>query len=65
MILLKILVLVGFVLGAWQSFKSLGKPIIRGGKRWYRQPTGLYYRWYGGRGRTEEQLGPPDPLDRE
>ena len=60
MIILKIIVLIGLVLGAWQSFKALGKPTLRGGKRWYRQPNGLYCRWYGGRSRTEEQLGPPD-----
>lgn len=54
------LALIGLTMGAVRSFRAMGKPIRRGGMRWYRQPDGRYRRWYGGRSRREEELGPPD-----
>ena len=56
MVLLKLLVLIGLILGAWQSFKAMGKPIVRRGKRWFLQPDGRYRRWYGGRAYSEDEL---------
>ena len=58
---LKVLVIIAFAAGAWQSFKALGTPVLRGGKRWYLQPDGRFRRWYGGRSRAEEEL-PPDGI---
>jgi hypothetical protein len=56
MIWLQGLAVVAMGLGAWRSFKALGTPVIRGGKRWYLQPNGRYQRWYGGRSRSEDEL---------
>ncbi|HEX8535728.1 MAG TPA: hypothetical protein VF662_16330 [Allosphingosinicella sp.] len=56
MIWLKLFAVIGMAAGAWQSFKALGTPIIRGGKRWYLQSDGRYRRWYGGRARSEDEL---------
>lgn len=59
MIWLKALTAIALSVGAWQSFRAMGTPIVRGGKRWYPQPDGRYRRWYGGRARREDELGPP------
>ena len=56
MIWLKLFVLIGLILGTWQSFKAMGRPIVRGGKRWFLQPDGRYRRWYGGRAYSEDEL---------
>jgi hypothetical protein len=56
MMWLKALTLVGLTLGAWQSYKAMGTPIVRGGKRWFLQPDGRYRRWYGGRSFGEDEL---------
>jgi hypothetical protein len=52
----KLLTTVALTAGAWQSWKALGTPIVRGGRKWYRQPDGRYRRWYGGRPVAEEDL---------
>lgn len=56
MVWLKGLTLAALSIGAWQSWKALDAPVIRGGKRWYRQPDGRYRRWYGGRALSESEL---------
>lgn len=53
---LRLLAVFGTALGAWQSWKALGVPVVAGGKRWYRQPDGTFRRWYGGRARSREEL---------
>ena len=61
MTLLRVLAIVGMAAGAWNSWKALGTPLVRGGKRWYLQPDGSYRRWYGGRSLTLAEI---DHLDR-
>jgi hypothetical protein len=56
MIWLKLFTIVALSLGAWQSYKAMGTPIVRGGKRWFLQPDGRYRRWYGGRAYSEDEL---------
>ena len=56
MMWLKALTLAGLTFGAWQSYKAMGTPILRGGKRWFLQPDGRYRRWYGGRSYNEDEL---------
>ena len=58
MIWLKALTVVALSLGAWRRYKAMGKPIVRGGKRWWRQPDGRYARWHGVGLRREEDLPP-------
>jgi hypothetical protein len=54
--LLRVLAVIGAAAGAWRSYRALGTPLVRGGKRWYRQPDGRYRRWWGGPARSEEDL---------
>lgn len=60
MTVLRLLAVIATGLGAWQSWKAMGDPLVRGGRRWYLQPDGNYRRWYGGRARTRREL---DALD--
>jgi len=53
---LKLLTAAALAVGAWQSYRAMGKPVIRGGKRWYKQLDGGYRRWYGGRSYREDEL---------
>jgi len=59
MIWLKTLTVAALSLSVWQKYKGMGKPIVRGGKRWWRQPDGRYARWHGFGLKREEDL-PPD-----
>lgn len=56
MIWLEVLTFLGLVGRVRQSCRALGKPIVRGGKRWYRQPDGRHTRWHGIGSRTEAEL---------
>jgi hypothetical protein len=57
MIWLKGFTAFALALWAWQSFRATPKPVIKGGKRWYRQPDARFKRWYGGKSRSAEELG--------
>lgn len=54
---LKILALLGMLLGAWQSYRALGAPVRHGGRSYYRQADGTYRRWYGGRSYRPDEIG--------
>ena len=54
----KALSVVALSLGAWQKFRQMDRPIVRGGKRWWRQPDGRYARWHGIGLRREDELPP-------
>lgn len=53
--LLRLVVIVGLIYGAWRSWKALPSPIILEGKRYYRQPDGTY-RTIGGRRVRDREL---------
>ncbi|MGR3593097.1 MAG: hypothetical protein ACU0B9_07285 [Limimaricola soesokkakensis] len=59
MMWIKSITVIALWLGVWQKYKAMGKPIVRGGRRWWRQPDGRYSRWHGMGLRHEKDL-PPD-----
>ena len=58
MIWLKVLSVTALIASVWQRYRKLGQPIIRGGKRWWRQPDGRYAPWHGIGLKREEELPP-------
>ena len=58
-ILVRFFVAVSLITGAWRSYQEMGAPIWFEGRRYWRCRDGLFRRWYGGRGRTADELGDP------
>jgi hypothetical protein len=44
---LRLFVLISMVIGAWNAWKKMGKPVRLNGKRYYRQPDGSYRTVWG------------------